>query len=326
MPPYAYVPGAARPNPLLAAYALNAAEVPENFVQPLLFPDSRVESFTFDAPTYGDEGLEAVDDDPAGSGTDFRETLISEGSYSVEIGAHGRKCSITQDDLQRAEIAKRLANGANDPVFNLKARRTTIMLEQNNRHNELLCALLMTDEDNYSETHVFDALPARTSASVREIIASASAVIEDDSGKPANAVVVGVGSRRSLEANTNFLSLLPENQIKVIDRETLRRLLSLPDNAPVLFPTARVKAKKGSATYPIWNNFIWVGRVIPDVDGVNATFGRNFWMPDHRNGQRVYVNEISLGVAENIEIGLKNYYRPVITGAKYGVLIPTTDT
>lgn len=321
-----YIPGAIVERPLLASAATDASALdrPENFIGRIVMPDTRTDEFSFTAPKYGADELEAVDDDTIGRGSDFKEVMLSEGFYDVEIGQHGRKIVITQNDIAKAERAKVHSTGGRDPVFDLKLRGTNVMMKQNDRHNELLIALLMTSAANYDASHVFPTLNTLTATNIRETILSASNLIEDDTGAPANAVFFGVSARTRAEQNPAFLDLLPESSVKVLTQATLRTILTLPETGTVMFPTARVRSKKNGATFPIWDNFIWVGRVVPDLDGINATFGRNWWKPDHRNGQRVYVNEVMKGVQENVEIGLCNWYMPAITDADYGVLIPTT--
>lgn len=326
-----YLPGAAVPQPMLARAAKSLAGYPENFVGNLIMPDTRVESFQFVAPIHGDEGLEAVDDDTVGRQSDYLQILMSEGQYEASVGSHARKATIGQIDMMRAREAQRNAQanggggGGLGPVFDLQARFTTTLLQQNMRHNEVLVLSLVTSPANYSATHVFPTLNVRTSAVVRETIIEASNTIEDDTGQPANTVVFGVGARRGAEQNANMLNLLPEDAVRVLTRDTLRTILSLPDTGQVAFATARVKDTANGASRPIMDNFIWVGRVVAAEDGVNATFGRNYWRPDDRNNQRLYVNRYVWGVQENVDIGIINHYRPAITGKNYGVLIPTTS-
>jgi len=326
--PSSYIPGGIVPRPRLAAAAKDAStrDVPTNFVGPLVMPDTPTDEFAFEAPIYGADDLEAADDDTVGRGSDFKEVLISEGSYNVEIGEHGRKFKLTQLDIAKAQRARVNSPGVNPAAFDLELRGTNAATRRMMRHNELLIARLMTTEANYATTHVLDPLAAKTSALVREVIAEAAALVEEDAGAPANLVLIGVGARNSLTNNANFLTLLPEDAIKVLDIPTMTKLVSLAEGGQVMFPTSRVKDRATSVPYPLWNNHIWVGRVVPDLDGVNETFGRNWWKPDHRNGQRFYVNQVTLGVQENREIGVHTWYRPTITNRDFGVLIPTTDT
>jgi hypothetical protein len=332
MPPYSHLPGAAVPNNLLMRAAVSAAsnDRPENFIGRIVAPDTQVDTFSFTAPKYNNEGLEADDSDLVGPGTDYHEIALSEGYYDESIGSHARKAVIYQEAIARAEEARNYANavgggGGRDQVFDLKARHTTAILQRIDRHNEVLIAALMTTAANYTLSHVFDEINVRTSAIIRETILAASTLIETDTGAPANAVFFGVGARTGAEQNATFLALLPENAPKVLTRDSLRAFLTLPETGTVMFPTARVKSKANGATRAIWDNFIWVGRVVADQDGLNETFARNYWKPDHRNRQRVYVNEISVGVQENVEIGAITHYKPAIVNKDYGVLIPTTS-
>lgn len=333
MPSYGWMPGYAKETPLLGQMAQAAVTPPETFIQPIVFPDTEVPDMDFRAPKYNDDNLVAVEDDTIGRGTRMVESLLSVGSYSATLGMHGRMATIEHEDFARAERAKRIAqalgNGG-DPVFDLKLMHYTSMLAKNLRHNELLACLLLTDPTLYPTGHVHatglgdGVINVQTSTLVREILAGASETIQDDgNGSPANVVVVGVGAKRALERNANFLSLLPETQTKVLTREDLIKILSLPEGSSVIFASSRVKDREGGDAYPIIDNWIWVGRVVPATDRVNATFGRNFWTPDTRNKKRVYTNEIKVGIQETTQLGLFNFYRPDITGAQYGFLIQT---
>jgi hypothetical protein len=330
MPQSGYVPGAATYSPLLTRAALSTAPRSESFVGGLIMPDTRVETFAATAPIYGNEELEAWDDDIVGRASDFLESLVSEGSYDFSIGSHGRKATIPQQDIAKALEAQRVArafgNGDASQVFDLKRRATNTMLLQNARHNELLILALTVSSANYSVSHVLGTLNVRTSAVVRETIIGASNLIEADTGEPANVVIFGVGARDGAQMNANLLTLLPDDAIKVLTRDALKTILGLPEGGQVAFATAKVKRKASSVPEPMMNNFIWVGRTVPAEDSVNATFGRNYWKPDHRNGQRIYVNEQTWGVQENVSIGVINHYQPQITGKDYGVLIPTVST
>lgn len=330
MPPFDFMPGAAHETPLLGQMAVAAVTPPETFIQPVVFPDTQVPDMDFRAPVYNDDNLVAVEDDTIGRDTRMLESFLSVGSYSAELGMHGRMAVIPQIDMGRAIRAKRIAqalgNGG-DPIFDLKLMHSTSMLAKNMRHNEVLACLLLKDPANYDASHKLvagDAVNVQTSALVRETLAGASNTVADDgNGNPANVVIVGVGAKRALEANTNFLALLPEDQTKVLTSADLIKILNLPDGSTVIFASARVKDREGGAAYPILDNWIWVGRVVPATDKINATFGRNFWTPDTRNNKRVYTNEIKEGIQETTKLGLFNSYRPVVTGKKYGFLIET---
>jgi hypothetical protein len=330
MPDFDWMPGYAKETPLLGQMAVAAVTPPETFIQPIVFPDTEVPDMDFRAPVYNDDNLVAVEDDTIGRDTRMLESLLSVGSYSAELGMHGRMAQIPQVDFDRAVRAKRVAQAmgrGGDPVFDLKLMHSTSMYAKNLRHNELLACLLLKDPANYDASHkrvAGDAVNVQTSTIVREILAGASNTVSDDgNGNAANVVIVGVGAKRALEANTAFLDLLPENATKVLTREELTRILSLPDGSSVIFASARVKDKEGGDAYPIIDNWIWVGRVVPATDAVNATFGRNFWTPDTRNNRRVYTNEIKEGIQETTKLGLFNTYRPMVTGKSYGYLIET---
>lgn len=338
-----YVPGAAVPKPLLARAAMAAPPFPALEVAQMIAPDTEVPSFQFTAPIYGNEGLEAADDDTIGRKSDFLEVTFSEGGYDASIGSHGRKATIGQLDLEKAEEAKEflgaMAGGGTvngDPVFDLKARVTTMLYQQNNLHNALLILLSAITPANYRASHVFDGvntLNVRT-GDVLETIQAASNLIEDDAGWPANKIVFGVGAIKGAQQNATLIGKLPDDSNSILTREGLRRMLAdsmdvqAGDAANAIqigFATMRVKDRAINATRPIMDNWIWVGRTVPEQDSVNATFMRNFWKKVRQNRQRVYVNEQVWGVQENITIGLKNHYRPGVTGKDFGVLIETTS-
>lgn len=319
------------PKPLLAAAAINAAARPESWVGRFIMPDTPTDDFVFEAPTYGNEVLEAADDDTIADRTDFKETFFTEGFYDVSIGAHGRKVVLGAIAIMKAErrraVARLMGNTVSDPVWDLKVRAAALILAQIQRHNELLILLMATTAANYAGTHVLATLNVRTSTTVRETIMAASRLIEADSpaGLPANTVIFGAGATSGLEQNASILPLLPDNAPKIVTSAFLQDYVTLEAGGTFATANAMYKSTKKAAPIPMMNNFIWVGRTVPQQDAVNATFGRNYVMPHPKSGQDVYANEVTEGVSENVELGVQKLYRPLITEKAYGVLIPTTS-
>lgn len=334
-----FIAGAGVEKPILAQMATDAFVAPDTFVQPIIFPDTETPSFEFTAPKYNDDNLIAVEDDTVGRDTRFLSEDLSVSFYSDELGMHGRMAEIPALDLMRAQHAKEIAaarGNGNDPVFDLKALHTNSMYAKNQRHNEVLAVQQLVKTTNYDASHLIlgagDAgLNVRTSALVRETIAEAAEIVQDDgNGLPANAIVLSKSAERGLLGNTNFLDLLPETATKVVTKEDVQRIASLPDGGVVVMSSARAKRSKASPPFYVmddWDDpdfgWIWIGRVVPATDRVNATFGRNYWTRDRRNNQRIYVKEMTLGPQETTVIVLVNYYRPVVTGKNFGVLIKT---
>jgi hypothetical protein len=343
MPPSTFIAGRPVERPLLASATERNVRVPGNFIYPFIFPLTWVPDLTFEAPVHADDTLEAVDDDTIGRDTRMLEQWLTEGSYNEELGMHGRMARIPHLDLMKAARAQQIAlqRGAtgSDVVFNLKLRLTTMMLARNDRHMELLASLLLLNTAKYSPTHVLggvDGFDIENSLLVRELIMQANNIVVDDGdGNPITDVVIGEGARIALERNTNIINLLPEDAMKVLTPLQLQDYVSpaattsadtTQQTKPrVIFANARVKDKATAESYPIIDNWIWVGRNLPDDNGTNQTFGRTWWTHDEESStrQRVFINELRAGIQRNTEIGLTTYYKPGIPGAKFGVLIRT---
>lgn len=324
-----FIPGAQVPAPELMRYAQTAAIPPENFVGNLVFPDAQVDSFMGIAPIIGNEALEAWDDDTVGNKTDFNEVQISQGDTSWELGMHGRKAIIGVVAIMKAKMAAQMARGAGnataDPVFDLESRVTNVLVAQNARHNELLKIGQLINEDNYDDANVFDSIEIETTTELIPYLLAASEQVEAAGRGPANAIIFGKGAASGARKNENLMALLPEDAIQFITPELFTTLLQLPvGQAQVLFATAMYRKRAGDAPVAMMDDFIWVGRIPQAGNPDGNVFGRNYWHPCEQNGQRLYVNRLLVGNAENRHIGVLNFYRPAVEDANLGVLIPIT--
>lgn len=324
------VPGAAVRAPMLERFAKPALVPPENFVGNEIFPDVQVDSFLGLAPIRGNEELEAFDDDTIGLKTDFPEIMVSESSYEWELGYHGRKVIIGTVQKIKAEQARRMAIGGGsnaNPAFDLEARLTQLLVKQNARHNEFLKIGQLVKEANYPADNVLDPIEIDTvtTASFLETLQTAGMLVEAAGKGPANTIVFGSGAWNGSLINANFADLLPDTAYKILTADTFVPILKLPQgNGRVLIATATYKTKKKGAITPMMNLHIWVGRTNPNPQGDGDGFGFNFWHPCQQNNQRIYVNRMVVGNAENIHIGIQNFYRPLVNDGAQGVLIPVT--
>lgn len=333
-----YIPGAAVRAPMLERMAKPALIPPENFVGETIFPDNPVASFLNIAPIRGNEELEAYDDDTIGLKTDFPEVMISEGEYEFELGYHGRKAIIGVLQMIKARQAQAMnvgmgGGGGTNEQFSLESRITNILVAQNVRHNEFLKIGQLLRTANYTAGHVLDpfAIDTATTAEFLALLAEGAALVEAAGKGPANTIVFGDGAWTGAMKNENYIDLLPDTAYKIMQPEAFLPILKLPTksttDAPapqVLIATATYKTKKKAAPVPMMNLHIWIGRTNATPDGTGNGFGYNHWHPCEQNGQRIYINRMVVGNAENVHIGLQNFYRPVVNDGSQGVLIPVT--
>lgn len=328
-------------RPTLTNLAVDSMRIDERGVQPVLFPDKQQVAFTFEAPVYNDDNLVVLDADTVGRDVSYPKDDISIGKYEGSIGMHGRAAHIPYVDRAKALVEQKLAaaqgQGGNDRLFNLELMHTTLMLMKMQRHNEVLCQLLLRNAALYPESHrvgiagnaiLATPLDVVNSTSVREVLQDAADLIADDgNGSGATVIVIPEPVRRGLQKNPSFLGLLPEDAIKRLSRADLESILFPEQEAQavggsrVIFPNIRVKDKDGpnSAPYFLLNDFIGVYRVDPNSI-VGANFGRNDWLPDPEGGQR-YTTRTAFNVYGDEDIITRTFYRPGISGPNYGVHI-----
>ncbi len=335
-----FIPGAAQPAPMLERFARPALVPPENFVGDQIFPDVQVDSFIGIAPIRGNEELEAYDDDTIGLKTDFPEIMISESEYEWELGYHVLKVIIGVLKMIKARQAQAMARGAGNatanPQFDLESRLTQLLVKQNVRHNEYLKIgqlLKVTPvvggmSGNYPTANILPSIEIDTiaAAGFTQSLATAAARVEAAGKGPANMIVFGNGAWDGALKNPAFVDLLPDTAYKIMTADAFRPILRLPEGAQpqVLIASATYKTKKKATPVPMMNLHIWVGRVNPNPQGDGDGFGFNYWHPCLQNGQRIYVNRMVVGNAENVHIGLQNFYRPLVNDGSQGVLIPVT--
>lgn len=335
------IQGAGEPRELLTNRALDSMRIDERAIQPVLFPDAPQVAFTFEAPVYNDDNLVVLDDDTVGRDLSYPKDDISIGKYEGSIGMHGRAAHIPYVDRAKAIVQQRMATSqggdANNRLFNLELMHTTLMLMKIQRHNEVLCQLLLRNAANYPVTHrvgiggnaiLATPLDVVNSPNVREVIQDAADLIADDgNGSGATIVVIPEPVRRGLQKNPAWLDLLPEDAIKRLSRADLEAILFPEQEAGttsagrVFFPNIRVKQKDGpnSAPFFLMDDFIGVYRVDPNTV-VGANFGRNDFLLDPEGGQR-YTTRTAFNVYGDEDIIMRTFYRPGISGPNYGVHI-----
>lgn len=320
--PNGYIPGAPQPAPMLSRFAQTAATPPENFVGNLVFPDTQTDTLLGKAAVRPNEELLVDDDDLIGAGTDYPEILLSESETEFELGLHGRKATIYAHDILKAQMAARMSDGGGDPAYNLETRATGILVAQNTRRNELLKMNALQNTALYPVANVFPSIVIDTADNVRESLIEMSEQVEAAGQGPANLIIFGRGALRGADRNANLLALLPADQPKVLTRSLIQTLMRMPEDASrVEFATAVYRQRPGGPDIAMFDMVIWVGRVKPAPDG-KAAFGWNYWVPE--NGKRFYMSRAVLGVQENREIGLRNYYKVSPEDMSLGCIRPVT--
>lgn len=330
------IPGRTEPRPMLSELAIESLVPGDTPILSTVFPDKQVPATAFSAikAPVGNRLL-VVADDAIGRSTKMIEESMEISKYDGRIGWHGRQRTIPFLDTDRAEEerAMALAMGQEaDPLFDLEAANVADMQRKNMLHAEMLAGLALLDEDNYIASHRFSTvldggvLDVVNDPNVREVLFDANnAIVDDGVNLPATVTVIGVGARRGLQKNPAFLDLLPEDAIKRLTQNDLLQILEMPDGSKIVFPNLRVQMAPGAAPTPLLDNFIGVYRVAPDGDRSGATYGRNYWKADRRNNQRVYVNSQKVGVAEDLVLGLFNWYKIAVVNPALGVHIPTVS-
>jgi hypothetical protein len=311
-------------RPLVAAAAIDRSQVPGDFVGQLIAPDFQVDSFDFDYPVFGNEALEAEDDDAVGNKGEFKEVKISEGTDSGNVFEHGRKALISRQEMQASNNADRMARQsgrAGSAQFNLRVRYAAVLRQQVLRRREIIIAKLATTSGNYDGSHVSPTLNVRTDADLREKVRVMSQTIVDDTGFEPNTAIVGRGARFGMEVNAAIQDFMADNAPKFVTLDFLKQYLGL---ANVYFGGALSKKTSKSAATPIWDNVIWIGYVDPTANGGGGTWARNFWMP-YEGGGRADTQEIVVGNERNTWLSYAEMYNPVIVGADFAALIPTTS-
>jgi hypothetical protein len=332
MLPSPAVPGQALPAPLLEQYARPALIPPEDFVGSDIFPDAKVDSFYGIAPVPGNEELENIDtDDTVGRKTDFLEITFAADSYDFQLGMRARKVIIGAVDIEKARIQQLMAGGGTDALFDLESRGTNLIVAQHVRRNEFLKMRLLQTEGSYPEGHVLDPIEIDTISAtnfVQNLTAAARRVGSAGRG-PANYILFGDGAWNGAMGNGGFADLFPDTAYKIMSTEMFLPVLKLPDDANprvrIATATYKPKGKRRTAPVPMFNNFIWIGRVEPNPGETGGNgYGRGYWHPCMENGQRNYVNRLLVGNAETRHISVKGYDRPAVNDPKLGVLIPVT--
>ncbi len=337
MPPSGHIPGAAVHAPILEEMAKPALIPPENFVGNIVFPDHRVDHFYNLAPIPSNTELEAFDDDTIGLKTDFPQIEITESEYNFEMGYHGRKFQLGVLQMIKARQAQALSAGlgatGTNAQFDLESRFTNILVRQNGRHEEFLKIQQLIDEDNYPTDNVFDSveIDTITTAEFLATFAEAARLVEAAGKGPANTIIFGDGAWTGALKNENLTDLLPDTEYKILLPSAFLPTLRLPSKsttdapaAQVLIASAGYKKKAKSATIPMMDLFIWLGRAQKTPQGDGSGFGYNHWHPCYQNSKRLYINRLVYGHAETVSVGLQTFYRPLVNDGAQGVLIPIT--
>ena len=328
------IPGRAEARPMLADLAVESIVPGDTPILSTVFPDKQVPATAFSAvKTPVGNRLLVVADDAIGRETKMIEESMEISTYDSLIGWHGRQRTIPYLDIDRAEEEKAMAQAMGqeaDPLFDLEASNVADMERKNMLHAEMLAGLALLDEDNYLASHRFSGILAGgvldvvNNPNVREVLFDADNLIYDDGiNAHATVTVIGEGARRGLQKNPAFLSLLPEDAIKRLTQNDLLQILEMPDGSKIVFPNIRVQLAPNAAPTPLIDNFIGVYRVAPPTEKGNNTYGRFFWKADRRNGKRVYVNSQKVGVAEDLVLGLFNWYKIGVVNPALGAHIPT---
>lgn len=332
MLPSPAVPGQPLPMPLLEQFARPALIPPEDFVGADIFPDAKVDSFYGIAPVPGNEELENIDaDDTVGRKSDFLEVTFAADSYDFQLGLRARKVIIGALDIEKARIQQRMAGGGSDALFDLESRGTNLIVSQHVRRNEFLKMLLLQDTNVYPAGNVLDPveIDSVSTTAFLSLLSTAARLVGGAGRGPANYILFGDGAWNGAMANEGFVDLFPDTAYKILTEEAFMPVLKLPADANprvrIATATYKPKGKRSTTPVPMFNDFIWIGRVDPQPGETGGNgFGRGYWHPCMENGQRNYVNRLLVGNAETRHIGVKGYDRPAVNDPKLGVLIPVT--
>lgn len=336
------IPGRIEARPTLADLAIETILPDDTPILATVFPDKEVPATQFAAiRTPVGSRLHVTADDTIGRSTKMIEESMETSRYEGSIGWHGRQRTIPWLDIDRAEEEKAMALAMGqdaDPLFDLEASNTADMIRKNMLHNEMLGGLELLDEDNYLPSHLYSnvgesvpgagdgVLDVVNDPNIREILLDAGDAIKDDGvNLPPTVTVIGVGARRGLQKNPSFLELLPETAIKRLREEDLLTILEMPNGSRIVFPNIRVQFEGTAQPVALIDNFIGIYRVVPTADRINATYGYNYWKKDRRNGKRVYVNFMIVGLAEDRAMSLQNWYKVGVLNKALGFHIRTVS-
>lgn len=339
------IPGRAEARPFLSDLAVESLVPGDTPILTYVFPDKQVPSTQFAAiQTPVGNRLLVVADDAVGRSTKMIEESMEISSYEGRLGRHGRQRTIPDLDIDRAEEEKAMAMAMGqdaDPLFDLESANVADMMRLNTLHAEMLAGLALLNPANYLASHRFatiletapgagdGVLDVVNDPNIRETLFDASNLIVDDGvNLPPTVTVIGVGARRGLQKNPAFLDLLPEDAIKRLTESDLLQILEMPDGSKIVFPNIRVQLSPSATPTPLIDNFIGVYRVPAPGDNspqARHAYGRYFWKNDRRNKKRVYVNSQLVGVAEDLLLGLVNWYKIGIVNPALGAHIPTVS-
>lgn len=316
-------------RPVVAGLTIDLQKVPENFIADQIATPFQVDAEAFDYPIFGNEGLEAGDDDLRGLDAEFKEVKIAESFASAEIDEHGLKSRLDRRRIRASRRADQLsgAAGGASGENRLKARTSAVLRMKVLRRREIIVSNLVTSPANYSGvanavgSHKFNNINLATDPDVREKVELMKLTIMGDSGFEPNIGLLGRKARVQLGLNPVVIDAMPADAPKVPTIEFLATFFNFPK---LIMGTALSKRTAKARALPIYDDIFWMGYVDPTPNSETLTFARNFWMP-WENGLEADVNEIEIGNERFVMMSYAQMYRPTIVGRDCAALIYDTD-
>lgn len=316
-------------RPVVAGLTIDLQKIPENFIGDQLATPFQVDAEAFDYPIFGNEGLEAGDDDLRGLDAEFKEVKIAESFGAAEIDEHGLKSRLDRRRIRASRRADQLsgAAGANSGENRLKARTSAVLRMKVLRRREIIISNLATAPANYSGvanavgSHKFNNINLATDVDIRAKVDALKITIMGDSGFEPNIGLLGRTARFQLGQNPAVIDAMPADASKVPSLEFLQEFFSFPK---LILGTALSKRTAKAKALPIYDDVFWMGYVDPTPNSETLTWARTFWMP-WENGLEADVNEIEIGNERFVMMSYAQMYRPTIVGKDCAGLIYDTD-
>lgn len=310
-------------RPVIAGLAIDQQKVPEDFIGEKIATPYQVDAEDFVYPVFGNEGLEAHDDDLRGLDAEFKEVKIAEAYRAATIDEHGLKARLDRRRIRAAKKADQIsgASGANTQGNRLKARVAAVLRMKVLRRKEILIARAATSPATYKALHRRNDVNLSTEPDIRGAIEAAKMIVSGDCGFMPNTAVIGKTAQAQMGLNAQILDSLPNDRIRVPTMEDFKTFFGITN---IYDGTALAKQNKAGIARPIWDDVFWLGYVDPTPNSETITFMRNFFML-WENGMVGDVNEIEIGNERFVMMSYAEMYRPTVVGQDCGFLFYDTN-